>query len=488
LKTVIFFPKIIDNQYPFWAPLSAMAPAAMIRQGGKDVELIDDRISEDPDATVRRAASEADLFGISIRPGNQVARGLGVAQLVKEVNPSCRVVIGGWYGSIRPQLMVTHPAVDYVIRGCGDHAALELTQALSGERPLSAVRGLFFKQNGTVIENPPRGLEDINDTPPMPYDMIPVQRYLTRDREINFVSSRGCPGTCEFCAIKCIFPEQWTGLAPSRMLDEIGELTARERIERVHFTDTDFFADLDRIAAFCEQKLSRGFKFQWWALARIADIKQVSDDYLALVKRAGCYCIETGAESGSSRVLRQYQKGIEPQDIIEFAQRLKRHELGGSMNWMLGPPGEKRRDIYATYRVAAAVQKIKPDIDYLFFRFSPIPTSTLGDQALACGMSIPQTGAELPGYRYYVDSPRMPWITRAQERRVRRAFFLYFPLAFWNPDPHDSSRKAKLLRALRLFVRLRLRLGIMAVPFEFWLYWLLVKAGLMAEGRLYNWR
>ncbi len=488
MKTVLFFPTLIENQYPLWAPLSIMSIAASLKGHGDDFAILDDRLSERPDDAVCAAAKEAGLFGISIRPGNQVERGLRAAELVKRVNPDCSVVIGGWYGSIRGELMVDHPAVDYVIRGNGDRAILELLEAMAGEREFNDVKGLLWKEKGKIRQAEWRKLEDINDTFPMPYDLIPVEKHLTREREINYISSRGCPGSCEFCAVKCIYKEEWTGLAPERMLDEISRLVTDYDVKRIHFTDTDFFADIDRAISFCEEILRRNIDFKWWALGRVATMIEQNDEFYDLLRRAGCYCIEVGAESGSDSVLEMYQKGIHPGDLVEFTRILNKHGIGGSMNWMLGPPGESRRDFYNTFKIAAKIQKLKPDMHYLFFRFSPIPTSTLGEKALKTGMRIPEKGSELPQFKYYVDLPIMPWLSSFHERRIKRAFYFYFPLAFWTPDSDDSSLKTRILKFLKKSAHIRLRMGILAFPFEWWIYWLFVKAGLLAEGRLYAWR
>ncbi|MBN2056217.1 radical SAM protein, partial [bacterium] len=350
------------------------------------------------------------------------------------------------------------------------------------------VAGLTWRRNGRTVTNDNRPLEDINETPPMPYSLIPVSAYAGKSGELNYLSSRGCPGSCEFCAVKCVHREQWTGLAPERMLRELGELVARHGIRHVHFTDTDFFADIQRVEEFCRLKIDRALPLTWGALGRVANLHGRPTAFFHLIEKAGCRFLEAGGESGSARILSMYHKEITPSDLETFTEKLSGTGIDLMMNWMLGPPGETRGELYVTYEVARRLRCIMPRIRYLFYRFTPIPGSAMGEAAISRGVARPGTPMELPEYAFYVRDPGMPWLSRWQERRVKRAFYYYFPLVFREPRACEPVLKWGVIRMLRKIAVLRLAIHCLALPVDWWLYWLCTRLGLLAKGRLYAWR
>jgi len=64
------------------------------------------------------------------------------------------VLLGGAHVSAAPELMLGHPAVDWVIRGEGEKPLVELLRAILQGRALSGLPNLGFKKEGRVILNP----------------------------------------------------------------------------------------------------------------------------------------------------------------------------------------------------------------------------------------------------------------------------------------------------------------------------------------------
>src|SRR3990172_9064528 len=82
-----------------------------------------------------------------------------MARCVKEQNPAIPVIVGGVHPSALPHETIANDEFDVVVYGEGEKTAEELMNVfMHGHAPLSSVNGILFKDDGKVIENPPREL------------------------------------------------------------------------------------------------------------------------------------------------------------------------------------------------------------------------------------------------------------------------------------------------------------------------------------------
>jgi len=110
-------------------PLGLAYVAAHLLEAGHRVELIDLNISGFNPKRIELALSRSrpGLVGISAHT-ETYPNALRLARLVKEFDPSIPVVIGGPHASILPQVVVIEPAVDFIVVGEGERAAVKLAQ------------------------------------------------------------------------------------------------------------------------------------------------------------------------------------------------------------------------------------------------------------------------------------------------------------------------------------------------------------------------
>jgi len=129
---------------------------------------------------------------------------------------------------------------------------------------------------------------------------------------VPLITSRGCPFSCTFC-------DRSTSGRKGRMhsVEEVvrlcGELVARGT-RHIMFLDDLFTVRKDRVRRLCEAFLDTGFDFTWSCNSHpnLLDL-----DTMRLMKRAGCWQIAYGVESGSQRML----------DVVKHEVRLPRlHE------------------------------------------------------------------------------------------------------------------------------------------------------------------
>jgi radical SAM superfamily enzyme YgiQ (UPF0313 family) len=99
---------------------------------------------------------------------------------------------------------------DFIIFGEGEETTLELLDWISRKgapNQLSEIRGLAWRNENSIVENPPR--PPINDLDALPFpDRTLIDRTLYQTKSfLNYSNktgsihtTRGCPGRCTFCA------------------------------------------------------------------------------------------------------------------------------------------------------------------------------------------------------------------------------------------------------------------------------------------------
>jgi anaerobic magnesium-protoporphyrin IX monomethyl ester cyclase len=124
---------------------------------------------------------------------------------VKKKFPHITVVWGGYFPTSHSEVCLRDEAIDYVVRSQGENTILELLDVLENGGDLTKIDGLSYRENGEFKHNRNRKLMDINEFPVLPYEKIPVARYvkptMLGSRTLSYHSSQGCPFTCSFCAV-----------------------------------------------------------------------------------------------------------------------------------------------------------------------------------------------------------------------------------------------------------------------------------------------
>ncbi len=167
------------------------------------------------DVAAHIAGLDSGLFGIDLHWLPHANGALGIAQLVKEIHPDAKVLMGGLSASYFHEELIKSPAVDFVIRGdSAEEPCRQLLQALREGTSLETVENLTWKTPyGSVVENPTSFIpEDLDwiDVPAYDFmthavfkymslaDFLPYLEWL-RYPSTMLLNSRGCTYDCAIC-------------------------------------------------------------------------------------------------------------------------------------------------------------------------------------------------------------------------------------------------------------------------------------------------
>jgi anaerobic magnesium-protoporphyrin IX monomethyl ester cyclase len=412
-------------------PLGLTNLAASVRAAGLKPAILDAAILElSVEETVEQARIIAPrvvgLTGATIAIGKIVA----VARLIKKELPGVAVVVGGAHFSAAPEatLLRYNDCIDAGVVGEGDATVVELLNALLNGKPPDDVAGLALWRDGRTHFTAPRPLLiDLDSLPMEARDLLPfIPRHYhpaancyLRAPSTSVITSRGCTGRCTFCD-RTVSTSRLRGYSAARVLETIDLLVKDFGIKDVIFYDDNYVTMRKRLIAISEGLISRGLPVSWSCIAR-ADMLDFAT--LKLMRRAGCWQIAYGVESGSQRILDSLEKGITLERIADTMAITKRAGIATRGFFMIGVPGESVETIKQT----VSFMKQLPLDDFHMSFFTPWPASQLYHRIKESKYfdDIDEHWGEMNGWRpVYVPDGMTAAELELWQRRVFLSFYL----------------------------------------------------------------
>lgn len=494
-KVVLYYPRCFGPTRPTVGrvPLPLIAASTFLARDKFKIVIAYDMLQKNSVDTVLKECEDAVCLGISAMTGYQIIDGLKVAKLVKKKYPDLPIVWGGWHPSLEPETTIKSPYVDIVVRGQGERTFYELVKALVEGRSLEGILGISFKNDGRIVHNPERPLEDINNFPPYPYYLIDVEKCLFNNefgsRVINYVSAYGCVYRCGFCAELPVHKRRWLALDPIRMVDEIEELVKKYNPDVISFDDSEFFISKKRVKTFCEELLKRGLRIKWCnANGRIDNLLRYEDEMWDLIVKAGCKEILVGAESGFQKALDFMTKDLKVEQIIEFSKKCKKYGIKVCFSLCLGMPWSKDyekckklidEEIKHTMDIADKLYRICNRFRFLWCVFTPYPGSALYRKAIEIGWEPPKTLEEWGQWAFSPKQPIPPWITKEQVKLINMlgcyiSYFLDRDSYYWTTErvnnPFFRLIFKGIFRISEIIALIRWRLRFFKIPIDYRIY------------------
>lgn len=326
---------------------------------------------------------DPDVVGFTVL-SPEVGSAARFSAIVKEGRKDRVVVWGGHHATFLPDDVLSYGVVDIVVRGEGERTAVEMMSALSsGKGKLSEVKGISYRDNGKVCHNPDQDMiEDLDSIPFPAHHLALFPEAFKRMERIGIMTNRGCPFRCGYCSSPTFTKKSVRFRSFENVLDEIKYVTSFYNKNVVSFLDDNFTINKKRVTELCEHLISANLKVSWDTMTR-ADI--LNEDVVKLLKQAGCCGVSIGIESGSERMLKKIDKGVNLEKVVDAYDLLYRYDIPSGANFMAGFPEETMEDIDKTFDV---MKRIKTE-NINFNIFEPIPGSPLLEDCKRLGL-IPQ--------------------------------------------------------------------------------------------------
>ena len=365
--------------------------AAVLREHNFKCSIIDaNALGLDEEATVDKIiAAEPRIVGITA-PTMLISTTARIASAIKDKNPDILVVVGGPHMSAIPEeTMSLCPSIDIGVRGEGEVTLIELLNALGKKKDLSCVKGIIFRGKAALYMTPARPYIGDLDTLPMPaWDMLPdiLTNYqqsasrIYRLPNISIVTSRGCPFQCIFCA-RNVFGNVTRAHSAEYVIAMIRHLIKHYKIRSISFEDENFVVYKKRLEGFCNHIIREKIDIFWDAASSIT---AVTPELLSLMKKAGCWQLNYGIESGSQRILDFIKKGTTVEGIKRTLAMTKKAGIITKGYFIIGHPTEDELTIRETIRFIGSA-----DLDIFQMSFMvPFPGTELSRIASRYGSVV----------------------------------------------------------------------------------------------------
>ena len=279
---------------------------------------------------------------------------VSTSRFIKTVLPNVKIVAGGPQLTAYPKESLLEESIDFGIYGEGELSTLDVVKAIERGSELNDVKGSIYKKDGQVIINPPREEIDNLDSLPFPaIDLLPYRYYSAlsvRSPFFTMVTSRGCPYKCGFCHQGYL--GRYRARSVENVINEMELLVNKYGVKEIITFDETFCIDKERALKICGMINKKKLRFGWDIRTRI-DL--IDKDLLQALKGAGCSRLHLGIESGDQDTLDRMKKNITISDIIDKVNLAKNAGLEARGYFMLGYPGETRKNMLKTINFARSL-------------------------------------------------------------------------------------------------------------------------------------
>jgi len=310
-----------------------------------------------------------DLVGITMS-ATEHNEGLRLAKIAK-IN-GITTVVGGYHPTGVPDLMLSYPQVDIVVRGEGELTMRELV----GKGCPEGVLGVSYKKDGKIIHNEDRPKIKDLDSLPFPARHLRQYSYKAADRSTDcdvLVMSRGCHGRCSFCCEPSMSQGSLRCRSPENVMEEILEMVRYHegRPLSVIFADPNFMGNPERVSRLCDLLQEHELNIEFCAMVR-PDYMARNPEIVKKMCEAGIIWFEMGIESPNPKDLKSTKKGITTRVHGEAVRNIRKNGGNAGGTFVIGLPDQTEEEI----------------------RRFPVYAREIGLTAAAFGITTPFPGTE----------------------------------------------------------------------------------------------
>lgn len=291
------------------------------------------------DVASRVLALGPEVVGLTTLGCNFVAT-LKVARYLKKARPDLPILLGGPHATVLDRAILGRfTEFDLIVRNEAELKLLPVLEELELRRgDLSRVPGITYRAGDEVRANPGDPvIANLDDLPIPAYHHYPVRELGLTSLRID--AGRGCPFRCTFCSTATFFGRKYRLKSAARLTDELDQLHAAFGVSHFSLTHDMFTANRAKVLGFCAAVAGRGYT---WDCSARTDC--VDPDLLQVMAAAGCREIYYGIETGSPRMQRLVEKGLDLGGVRDTLRATERAGIKPTASFITGYPQEEVAD------------------------------------------------------------------------------------------------------------------------------------------------
>lgn len=409
-------------------PFLSMAElGAAILEAKADCDIVDLQLSTEPinDLINKINNYKPDIIGMTFTTP-LVKEAINLSKLLREKFPKLKQIAGGVHPTIMPKDVLENSEIDIVVIGEGDR----IIQDIVKKKKLSSIKGIAYKNKNKVKFTKPRPLIENLDSLPLPaWHLFDVEKYknprmMARKNPVGTIgTSRGCVFGCTYCN-KSVFGRKFRAKSIKRVVQEFEHLK-KAGFNEIHVWDDMFSTDLKRAKAVCKELIKRNLNITWQLECGVR-VNCVDLEFFQLARKAGCYKVAYGYESGNQQILDNMNKAIKLEDSINATKLAKKAGLEISGFFMFGLPGETIETMEDTINFAC---QLNPDMAKVTI-LVPFPSTPVFDDFKKQGLILSEDWTK---YNFHTASrvynhPNLNWDT------LEKYYDLFYKRFYFRPQ------------------------------------------------------
>lgn len=374
-------------------PLGLLYLAGAVIQKNKNVQIkiLDFHLNKFDETKFRRFLIDFKPKIIGITAFSfEIVNAFSYCDVIKDVDKQVTTIIGGCHASCFPEHVLSNKNVDYCTKGEAETSFPTFVDVVSKNKlEPSDVPGLVYRSDeGKIIINKPEYLLNLDEVEPA-WNLIDIKAYPKiymnkRRPSAPIMTSRGCPYNCKFCSASEVSGLKWRYRSVESMIKEIKMLYYEYGVKEVMMFDDNFTLNKSRVDKFCKALLKEKIGVIW-SCPNGVRLDSLDLDLLRLMKKAGCYSLAVGIESGSQKVLSDMGKGLKLSTVKKIVPLIKKADIRVQGDFIIGYPSETVEDVNKTIKLSLEL----PLDRAAFSLYQPLPGSKSYSELAKQGYVVP---------------------------------------------------------------------------------------------------
>jgi len=224
---------------------------------------------------------------------------------------------------------------------------------------------------------------------------------------------------CAYCSGHINFGKTFRYFSKEYVINEIKDLISKYQVDSLQFYDETFTVNRKRVLELCQAMIDNKVNLPWACFTRV---NLVDEELLKEMKRAGCYQIFFGTESGNQRLLDLIRKDITLEQSRKAIKLCKKVGIQTFCSFMLNIPTETIEDSWNTINFA-----IELNPDYVQFPITtPFPGTELYNIAKQSGKFVTEDWSKYMSWSEIVYTAEGRTVDEIQDtvKKAYRKFYL----------------------------------------------------------------
>jgi radical SAM superfamily enzyme YgiQ (UPF0313 family) len=362
-----------------------------------DLKIFDPNISKRPyeDLLELLRAHRPEMVGISLRniDSTNKRKVIFYYKYFREVihfidrnlEAPCKIAVGGpGFSIFSNEIMHDLPRIDYGVLFEGENTLSELTQNINTPEN---VKGLLYRKEREVVFSGMRPPINADELLTPDRRIVNMSHYSKENDDcIGVETKRGCALFCSYCTYSYLNGRRYRLISAESVVDDIERCLKESGSNQFMFIDPVFNIPKSHAESICSEIIRREIDVSWSAWFHDS---YFSNDFIELIKRAGCRKIILSPDALHDHVLRKLGKGQRKSDIIATYKMLKASSENVEIcyNFFKNPPGQSLQAfVYILDFYLRAKWTLKNRIHFEFNSLRIEPHTKLRDIAIEEGI------------------------------------------------------------------------------------------------------